>query len=886
MALALFAHPRDSKPQRDKNSKGWNGRKRRALLDRPIAMDEVVEALVLSPFREILLTAKAAAENAQAAAGSSNETAIQDSAKELARAARRLEREGERALLKIEPLCRKHFDTCGQNFVDALKDDDDIATYRTRLNDLLWEFDDYVELQDFDEAKFTELQALSRGCAPKIVDILIRMKLEPVQPAAPLSLPESDTRPTSARGSLLADHPARTSMTSQSGPDLGLEGAAQQLQNNGHSRKDSVHSNVSADIDEPPPFPEKSPWRMGIKLDEALSNFDPTEEVIRRPNVLTLPLLSDPSPETAHHEITYSPRSSGAYEQSARHQNMPSPVSPLQISRRGPWARHSSGSWTGAPQGAHLQQCGNTQHPLMVAGAGSGAAATQSRDSSYSEYPYSSVSESRTDSGSEMTSPVTTSYRTSSTSAPDTSAFAQIPEEWQGQTETPPPTASARNSGPHPGLEHVGSARAHALDSGLIPVEAELSVKAPEPIPRRPADCSIGPSSSFHQLKGFCEGAKEVLKGGVGVKQVRKLNFGSGTVMAAKCRACLFELDWNDVEADINGEESANYVSKSTKIGFRLRFLSKSHLPARTIEDQVYGCLFCVQQGHTTEESDATVFFSQKQLFLHIARHPRPLPMVAGLNVIEGDAGDVPGKPSSSAAADLLLPVWRNGFDLHLTMPPAPSRTGNGYAAGLQQLLETLPAARAVETIRQAIGTLRAPPDTSLPPLQFATGARIIGVEFPARFGGEWVSGWNDNAKGLFPASAVRLEPPPSEQVVTASQQGGASMRAVARWKFVIKEGKDQQRGGSEWLRLEKGETINNIGWAYPGHWCWSGVNSKGKWGIFPQTHIDASTLREGPPADRASISSHERKMSSLLARMSMRTRAGSSPSDPRVHIH
>ncbi|EJT77809.1 hypothetical protein GGTG_02914 [Gaeumannomyces tritici R3-111a-1] len=849
-------------------------------------MDEVAEALVLSPFREIVLKAKAAAENAQTAAENSNETNIQDGAKELARAAHRLEREGERALLKIEPLCKKQLDTCGQNFVDALKDDDDIAAYRTQLNDLLWEFDDYVELQDFDEAKFAELQALSRGYAPKIVDILIRMKLEPAEPAAPPPLLESDTRPASSRGSLLADHPARSSMTSQSGPDLGLEGAAHQLPNSSHPRRDSVHSNVSADIDEPPPFPEKSPWRMRIKLDEALSNLDPTEEVVRRPNVLTLPLLSDSSPETAHHEIMYSPRSSSTYEQSSQRRNMPSPVSPLQISRRGPGARQSSGTWTGAPQGAHLQQCGNTQHPLVMVGPGSSAAAAQSRDSSYSDYPYSSFSESRTDSGSEMASPVATSYRTSGMSAPDTSAFARIPEEWQGHTERPPPTASARNSGPRPGLERVGSARVHALDSGLIPVEAERSVKAPEPIPRRPADCSIGPNSSLYQLKGFCEGAKEVLKGGVGVKQVRKLNFGSGTVMAAKCRACLFELDWNDVEADINGEESANYVSKSTKIGFRLRFLSKSHLSAHTIEDQVYGCLFCVQQGHTTEESDATVFFSQKQLFMHIARHPRPLPIVAGLNVIEGDAGDVPGKPSSSATADLLLPVWRNGFDLHLTMPPAPSKTGSDHVAGLQQLLETLPAARAVETIRQAIGTVRAPPDTSLPPLQFATGARIVGVQFPARFGGEWASGWNDNAKGLFPASAVRLEQPPSEQVVNTSQQGGANMRAVARWKFAVKEGRDQRRGGSEWLRLEKGETINNIGWAYPGHWCWSGVNSKGKWGIFPQTHIDASTLREGPPADRVSISSHERKMSSLLARMSMRTRAGSSPSDPRMHIH
>ncbi|KLU81835.1 hypothetical protein MAPG_00916 [Magnaporthiopsis poae ATCC 64411] len=554
-------------------------------------MDEVVEALVLSPFRDIVLKAKAAAENAQTAAESSNETDIQDGAKALARAARRLEREGERALVKIEPLCRKHSDTYGQNFVDALKDDDDVAAYRTQLNDLLWEFDDYVELQDFDEAKFSELQALSRGHAPKIVDILIRMKLEPIEAAALLSPPETDTRPTSARGSLLADDPGRTSMTSQSGPDLGLEGAVQQLENSSPSRKDSVHSNVPADIDKPPPFPEKSPWRMEVKRNEALSKLNnaadgKVKEVDQRPNVLKPPFSGDCHPEAAHQEMLYSPQPSGTYEQSTHQQDLPSPVSPLQIARRGPVARHNSASWTGASQGAIL----STQHPIMMSGAASGASATRSRDSSYSDYRHSFLSEPRTDSGSEVTGPVTTSYRTSSMSAPDMSAFPHIPEEQRGYIEASLATASAGSLSPHPGLEPATSNRVHALDSGLIPVDIDQSVKPREPIPRGPADCSIGPSSSLHQLKGFCEGAKEVLKGGVGVKQVRKLNFGSGAVMAAKCKACLFELDWNDVEADINGEESANYVSKSTNIGFRLRFLSKSHLPARTIEDQVSLC--------------------------------------------------------------------------------------------------------------------------------------------------------------------------------------------------------------------------------------------------------------------------------------------------------
>lgn len=46
------------------------------------------------------------------------------------------------------------------------------------MNDLLWEFDDYIELDDFEPEKFAELESVSRSAAPKIYDILTGMKLE------------------------------------------------------------------------------------------------------------------------------------------------------------------------------------------------------------------------------------------------------------------------------------------------------------------------------------------------------------------------------------------------------------------------------------------------------------------------------------------------------------------------------------------------------------------------------------------------------------------------------------------------------------------------------------------------------------------------------------
>jgi hypothetical protein len=44
--------------------------------------------------------------------------------------------------------------------------------------------------------------------------------------------------------------------------------------------------------------------------------------------------------------------------------------------------------------------------------------------------------------------------------------------------------------------------------------------------------------------------------------------------------------------------------------------------------------------------------------------------------------------------------------------------------------------------------------------LQFAAGQKIVGVEFPARYGGEWAVGWADHARGAFLVEGMRLVPP------------------------------------------------------------------------------------------------------------------------------
>lgn len=206
---------------------------------------------------------------------------------------------------------------------------------------------------------------------------------------------------------------------------------------------------------------------------------------------------------------------------------------------------------------------------------------------------------------------------------------------------------------------------------------------------------------------------------------------------------------------------------------------------------------------------------------------------------------------------------------------------------------------------------MRRPPDGA-EVVAFAAGARILGIEFPDKYQGEWCLGWADHECGLLPTEAIRLDPPRRNDV---RSQGSSTMKAVARWKFSVKEAKDKGGGGGggEWLSFSKGEVITNIGCelsvysarsllshteerrpaqtgSHQGHWCWWGTNSKGRSGMFPRSHIEPGTLMEAATkSDRASIASNERK-TGLLSKLSIRHRSsgsgGGGNSSPRASIY
>lgn len=211
-----------------------------------------------------------------------------------------------------------------------------------------------------------------------------------------------------------------------------------------------------------------------------------------------------------------------------------------------------------------------------------------------------------------------------------------------------------------------------------------------------------------------------------------------------------------------------------------MRILQKSHLPIRVIDEQMYGCLFCIQAGHTLDESDATVFFNQRQLFLHMTRHSRPLPKIAGVTVIE--------EPE-------LPPQLKDNFDLHFPYPPTES-----VMVGIAREVDRLPAAVAIDTRRMSHGTMRLPPDRQAA-LPIAVGAKIVGIEFPPKYDGKWAIGWHDGVRAAIETDTMQLEVPPNAEV---KMQATSSVQAVARWKW-------NQKGDERWLKFDKGDVIKNI---------------------------------------------------------------------------
>ncbi|ESU16377.1 hypothetical protein FGSG_09752 [Fusarium graminearum PH-1] len=786
-------------------------------------MDDVVD-LVIGPFRDIVEKGREAIENA-------------GDDKTMLKASQSLTKEGERALKRIEPLCRKHLDEYGSNFLDALKEN---------------------ELDDFDTEKFTELQALSRKAAPKIYDILMRLKLEvpidhdsrsimtrmsgpqsrPMSPDAPpiptiyafsdltKDIPRSSSSVASESRSSngpptveAATAELRRMMQSRSGPDEGLYAESPV----------ASHTPQSAltPIEPPPRPPSGNPWDFNVKPSPVTrDNHFPDEFSFERrqpvaPIESPIEPTSPPLSPDQGSELRPRPLKTAA-DRSSQYSNDSQASSGTEsttyertysVFPRGRYSSHNSILSTPIPEDVVSERSSagyvSQLSPVPRTVPPRSHSLPQSRPESVETNPGSVFDSSRVDGA---TTPLTDN-RESSFSVVDGSPTL-------GTAETHRLSVKHLPMNNYQGmLEPVRPVMVPEVDNFPIPVEAEVVTPQHPPNPFA-VDC---------------------------VRKTVKPGFASVATIA-KCIKCQFELDFNEIDLDVNKAERGNFIKNG--IGYRLRFLQKSHLPTRRSDDVMYGCVFCVNQGKTIHASDATVFTSQKALFAHLARHPRPLPAVQGFTLIEGS--EIPAN-------------YKNDYDLHFKSP-AESHPHFEQASNTSHL----PTATTKEAARRMYGQRLLYDRT--PAHELVLNARIVGLSWPPKYLGEWAMGFHDGIQASVPTEILRLDPPPSEQVKI---DGTSPVQATAKWKF---NHKDKVKG--DWLKFEKDEIITNISWPYQEFWCWSGTNAKGKTGIFPQAFIDVATLRDFGKAgsDRASIVSNERNKSlSVLSRFTSRktSRAG-----------
>jgi hypothetical protein len=74
---------------------------------------------------------------------------------------------------------------------------DEIAKYRLELNNLLWDFEDYMEPDGYEKGPYTDLQALCKNAGLGIGEVLKRMKIDPLA-AAPQTGDDSSRRASAA----------------------------------------------------------------------------------------------------------------------------------------------------------------------------------------------------------------------------------------------------------------------------------------------------------------------------------------------------------------------------------------------------------------------------------------------------------------------------------------------------------------------------------------------------------------------------------------------------------------------------------------------------------------------------------------------------------------
>ncbi|CAJ0544051.1 Ff.00g040580.m01.CDS01 [Fusarium sp. VM40] len=694
-------------------------------------------------------------------------------------------REGERALRRLTPLLA----TPSRQLTDFLKDltlhNEDVVCQVRSIGILLYDFEDFIEAQTFDKAKFDELQAATKELAITLVEEITRFttrsaleslpapsQFPPLPPLPPLPNTSDTTRSSSqlsmrpstnvsTSGSSYGRAQSRPSLTRGSEQRDRSHSAARALRAAGYSTSPSPISPNGLASPISLPFSSQS----GIPEQEHETyRYIPTH--LRKesnPQVITNRLQGlDIGAITPPTSITLSPKSNGIQSPvnpgtrgslGQNYHDLPPSVTPDSIPEQD-WSAVIDERFASIPRTLST-------------------AAYQNTDPSVAKYR---------DSESYMPDEYSTEHRPSSF-VPQGSRLS-VRSDGSSAPSFKAATESSSSSGKHSASgRSAHSAQATAFD--------------------------IGPGSSLSLLGGFCKGAQAFASRGPG-QAIRKVGGGLDNASrpaeysqemlwgqmlststeayaeaSAQCLHCEYKTPYSQLRQDMDQDPLASQQTRG--IIHRSRFLYKSHMAVRSINSIFFGCLFCDRTKSTLQEDDATVFQSIDLLFRHISRHSHPLPHVPGVVVVYENRD---ANTRRRQDYDLSFP--------HSTMTTSPS----ALPAYDPDRIASLPSARATKDhIRRRNEKPQPRPDSVSEVLQFLAGAKIVGVEFPEKWGGKWCQGWHDRVFGTFPSNIITFELPQHVEIASLPR---TPRTGVSRWKFE----KQRQPG---WLALRKGETIYNL---------------------------------------------------------------------------
>lgn len=355
-----------------------------------------------------------------------------------------------------------------------------------------------MEADRFDAGRFSELHALSRKAAPRILHIITRIKLTSPQ------FQDSTTSPVTEAISPYAE----SLLPYPEGPEADgqIHDALRHV-----AKLDRTLEETPAGAFAVLPYPEEEFAPPPIIRGQWPRTFHTSREGPdwrgQRPGTIASSPGSVPgsdvypgrnlSPSSGHNSISFP--------------SVP-PRSPARLSN----TQHSNGRM--GPQPDYAAASARYRGNETIPAAPSSFSARASIGSSTVVSSQSSVSDHHRERQShvDIVSPVSTVDRDS------------VSSERRGQSLQVPPLF-ARSTSESPGLPVGGSLSVLAnvrqdVPDGLIPVDYETTELAPpvRPPPPIPEDCSITLDSSFYHFKGFCQGSMEIIQGGLGVRRIKK----------------------------------------------------------------------------------------------------------------------------------------------------------------------------------------------------------------------------------------------------------------------------------------------------------------------------------------------------------------------------